>query len=217
MLVYSSRFKPIVKELLEEGWSEDYINLYCAYRAKRERTLKRNRSCYSDSTKSKVYKAEWAFEKIHGRGIQFKDYDEARSYLNRILKSKLWATLCGGDAKHVTLIEKKNVRNSATAGVCWGSRIQLDRNCGLNQYVVLHELAHACGNMHHDISFRKDLLRLVSRFMGRDKAKALLAEFRKNKLKMSRKQTVKTPEQWLASYQKMEKLRQRKLPSARIA
>ena len=61
MLVYSSRFKPIVKELLEEGWSEDYINLYCEYRAKRERTLKRNRSCYSDSTKSKE-KLGWKVE-----------------------------------------------------------------------------------------------------------------------------------------------------------
>lgn len=213
-MIYSSRDRELVQRLQSEDWSDDMINRYCDYKRNRERTLNRNRSCYSDSTKTKVYKAEWAFEKIHGRGIQFKDYDEARSYLKRVLKSKLWATLCGGDAIHVTLIEKKNVRNSATAGVSWGSRIQLDRNCGLNQYVLLHELAHSCGNMHHDIQFRKDLLRLVSRFMGRDKAKALLEQFRKSKLKMSRKQTVKTPEQWLASYQKMENLRQRKLPSA---
>ena len=96
----------------------------------------------------------------------------------------------------------------------YGGRVQLDRNYGLNQYVLLHELAHECGNRHHDIQFRKDLIRLVSRFMGRAQAKCLLGEFRKKKLKMSRKQNIKTPEQWLAGYLKMEGLRQRKLPSA---
>lgn len=217
MLVYETRFKSIVRELEDAGWSDNKITMYLKYRSKREKTLKSNRSCYSDSTKSKVYKAEWAYEKIHGRGIQFKSYDEARSYLKRILKSKLWKDLCKGSARHVEIIEKRNVKRSATAGVSYGSRIQLDRNHGLNQYVLIHELAHSCGNMHHDIQFRKDLIRLVSRFIGRVQAKALLAEFRKSGLKMSRKQTVKTPEQWLESYNRMEKLRQRKLPSARIA
>ena len=146
MLVYETRFKPIVRELEAAGWSDNKITMYLKYRSKREKTLKSNRSCYSDSTKSKVYKAEWAYEKIHGRGIQFKSYDEARSYLKRILKSKLWKDLCKGGARgslNVEIIEKRNVRRSATAGVSYGSRIQLDRNHGLNQYVLIHELAHS--------------------------------------------------------------------------
>jgi|MDSZ01.2.fsa_nt_gb hypothetical protein len=213
-MMYSTCDAHYVDELRSEGWEDSMIQKYLDYRRKRSSTLKRNRSCYSDSTKSKVYSAEWAFQKIHGTGIQFKDYGEARSYLKRVLKSKLWKDLCKGHPRHVDIIEKRNVKRAATAGVSYGGRVQLDRNYGLNQYVLLHELAHECGNRHHDIQFRKDLIRLVSRFMGRAQAKCLLGEFRKKKLKMSRKQNIKTPEQWLAGYLKMEGLRQRKLPSA---
>ena len=61
--------------------------------------------------------------------------------------------------------------------------------------------------MHHDVSFRVTLVKLVSRFLGTDMAKELKKQFRKNKLKMSVGQTIKSPLQWLESYKRMEAMR----------
>jgi len=80
----------------------------------------------------------------------------------------------------------------------------------MNEYVLLHELAHSSGNMHHDISFRKDLLRLVSRFIGRDAAKILKEEFKNAGLKMSRKASILDPVEWNRRQERLVILRSKK-------
>ena len=79
-----------------------------------------------------------------------------------------------------------------------------EQNC---EYTVIHEFAHLCGNMHHDIGFRRDVIKLASRFMGTAFAKILKAEFKKAKLKVTVPQNIKSPEKWLEDYKKMAALR----------
>ena len=88
-----------------------------------------------------------------------------------------------------------------------GGRIRLQPSCGMNKWVVLHELAHTIGHMHHDVPFRQALLKLISRFLGVEVAKELKRQFRKNKVKMTVSQTIKSPEKWLQDYNKMTALR----------
>ena len=65
-----------------------------------------------------------------------------------------------------------------------------------------------CGARHHDVRFRQILVKLVSRFMGRDMAKKLKQEFRNVGLKMSQTSTIKSPQKWLEDYYRMQRLRE---------
>ena len=194
----------------------DLAHKYMDYVRKKERTKKTGRTAYKDSSQSKVYSAEFKFTKEFlasgGSLIQFKDYNDAEKYLKRVLRSKLWENLTKSKGhKEVRLMPKKDMGyKSRTAGVSWGRTIQLCPRDGLNQYVLLHELAHSAGNMHHDVPFRQDLVKLISRFVGRDAAKLLKAKFREAGLKMSTKSTIKTPQEWYTSYIKMNELRNRR-------
>lgn len=212
MLVYRTSQSDLVKELQSKDWSNSLIQKYLDYQTKREHTIERGRAAFKDSERSKLYKAEWAWAREmikHGLTCQgFDNYDEARKRLNQILKSKLWAELTKTKGhRSVSLIHKKNVANAATSGVSWGHTIQLDPNCGMNEMTLIHELAHSAGNMHHGLNFRLDHVKLVSRFMGREHAKLLKKSYRSHGLKMNMKTKVKTPDEWLASYNKMMEIR----------
>lgn len=187
----------------------DTATKYSVYIQKKLRAKKYGRTAYKDSTKTKVYESEWAFQK-QVKIKKFADYNEARKYMKNILKSKTWeSVVTSRGCSDPFLIEKKKVSNERTAGVSWGHKIQLSSQCGLDQYTLLHELAHSAGYMHHDVSFRQCLLKLVSRFMGREAAKILKTEFKKNGLKMTLKNKIMTPEQWYESYIKMKRLREK--------
>jgi len=200
-MMYRANDKPIIDELREQGWEDHIIEKYLDYKRKRETTVRRGRTAYKDSTQSKVYASESKYRRKYGNGTRFKSIEECEKYVKRVTKSKLWKELA--NSKHISVSKNKCRR---WAGRAWGSHIDLAPS-GYNQYTILHELAHCSGNMHHDISFRRDLVRLISRFVGREQAKYLKQCFLKDGLKMSLKQSVKTPEQWLASYNKMAIMR----------
>jgi hypothetical protein len=77
----------------------------------------------------------------------------------------------------------------------------------MNKWVVLHELAHTAGHMHHDVPFRQTLVKLISRFLGTEVAKELKRQFRARKVKMTVSQVIMSPEKWLDNYNKMAALR----------
>ena len=208
-MIYRSCDKPYVEMCRGYGWDNDTIQKYLDYRLKRSMTVQRGRTAFKDSNQSKVYSAEFKYHKVHGYGSKYKTIEECEKYVKRVTKSKLWAELCGGDRKVIT-VDSFNARR--WAGMTYGSHINLSVS-GYNQYVILHELAHCCGNMHHDVSFRRDLVRLVSRFLGREQAKTLKQCFLSDGLKMTIKNKIKSPSEWLASYNKMAAMRA-KLPSA---
>ena len=95
----------------------------------------------------------------------------------------------------------------ATAGQAtgYGHMRLAETNC---PYTIIHEFAHLCGNMHHDIGFRRDVIKLSSRFLGTEFAKMLKGQFKKAKLKVTVSQHIMTPEKWIESVMRMEKIRE---------
>lgn len=193
---------------LAAGLGPELSNKYAEYVAKRDRKIRTGRVAKKDSSKTRVYNAEWKFEKVFP-GKKLADVTEARKFAEKVVKSKTWTKIT--DSRIVPVIEmKKDMGNySATAGVAYGyGLIKLCPRHGLNTYVILHELAHSAGYMHHDLPFRKALITLVSRFMGLEAAKYLKQCFKEQGLKMIVKKTkLLGPLEWLEKYNKMEAMR----------
>ena len=85
--------------------------------------------------------------------------------------------------------------------------ITLDTKVGMNEYTVIHELAHCVGHWHHGRSFRQALLKLVSRFRGRATASFLKDEFKAGTLACGYGGKPLTFEKWVESKNRMEKMR----------
>lgn len=199
-----------VDNLRAEGWDNESIIKYGQYVSRRTLVVNTGRSCFRDSDKTKVYSAESSFlsmlPKLGKKNIEFQSYEEAEKYKNRILASKTWQKV--SKRKNVTLIKKRDMGSrTASAGSSWGGKIQLCPRTGLNQYVLIHELTHSAGHMHHDVGFRQCLVKLVSRFMGADAGKMLKDSFKEKKLKMYRHSVVMAPEQWKALLYRAAKAR----------
>jgi hypothetical protein len=84
----------------------------------------------------------------------------------------------------------------------------------MNQYVLLHEMAHCAGNMHHDTQFRIDLLKLVSRFIGKEQAEYLKSCFKEKKLKIKINTNVMNPDAWMKMNKRMEMARDKRVDMA---
>jgi hypothetical protein len=189
----------------QKGLTEKAAIQYAEYVAKKKRIKETGQSARKDSSKTKVYEAEWKFEEecsdIIGPTLTEK---ETVSYVRRIVKSKLWKDLTGG--KNISVSFYKNLSNPTTAGMAFGSSIKLAPQC-VTKYIILHELTHCAGFMHHDVAFRKCLLKMVSRFLGREPSNVLKKKFKASGLKMSRKTTILSPTEWVKAKEKMARLR----------
>lgn len=217
MLCYNSDQRPVVKALQGENWDNEEIQKYLDYLNKKQTLINtgRKHGHYSrDSDRSKVYKAEFKYERTYGRGLEFANIAMAQKYCDKILASATWKKMSKGRVSENLAISLGTMRGSRIAGRAWGHHIELnttrgldDLPIGLNQYVLLHELAHSVGNMHHDTEFRIDLLKLVSRFIGKEQATYLKKCFKEKKLKLSINRKVMAPEQWRKMSQRMSKAR----------
>ena len=192
-----------VTECKSLGMDADEIFKYETYWLKKLRPHRTGKIASIDSEKQRVYNAEWAFQKKVDIK-QFKDIREAEKRMKQITSSKLWSDLNG----RATSLEHTGRLKRYAGMAYWTGKIKL-ANSGLDEYTLLHELAHQTPNaMHHGVQFRINLVRLVSRFMGTHAAKELKTSFKKKKLKMSMPQP-RSPESWYKSYKRMEKLRER--------
>lgn len=196
--------------------------LYNLYLQKHE--AKQNKGAAGkDSERLKTYKAEWAFTSANGYGIQFDTIEQAQKYIDKVTKSKTYTKLwldayqSRKDKDYGAIIRgtqvsvaSKSRSGSGYAGLAYvhDNHIVLDTKTGMNEYTVLHELAHCIGHMHHGRSFRKDLLKLVARFIGGDASKALKAEFKKAKLACGEPRKPMSFDQWVAAKNKMKKIRE---------
>ena len=190
-----------VAECKNLGMDADEIFKYETYWLKKLRPHRTGKTASIDSEKQKVYSAEWAFQdKVDIK--QFKDIREAEKRMKQITSSKLWSDLNG----RATSLEHTGRMKRYAGMAYWTGKIKL-ANSGLDEYTLLHELAHQTPNaMHHGVQFRINLVRLVSRFMGTHAAKELKTSFKKKKLKMSMPQP-RSPESWFKSYKRMEQIR----------
>ena len=210
--------------------SHDYANKYANYWSKKQKTIKSGKSSFRDSGRQKTYNAEFKAIREYKnitleeskRGVdeekrkaQFKtlNWKQTQKYFNKIAKSKTYQKLCenrigsNGGHKNPTVIKK--VFRGATAGrACWNGVMELqENNC---PYTIIHEFAHLCGNMHHDIGFRRDVIKLSSMFLGQEFARQLKKNFKDAKLKVTTGNHIMSPEQWIASVMRMEKIRESK-------
>lgn len=182
------------------GYNTDKIE-YQTYLIRHEQ--KQNKGLSGpDTEKTKTYKAEWAFQ---GKYKDIKDFGnivEAQKYAAKVCKSKTWKKLFlekGRKVSEIQVVQKQRSTGRGTAGWASGRKVTLDQLCGLDEYTLLHEMAHCLGNWHHGRQFRRDLLKLVSRFMGTDAAKALKAEFKERKLACGEPRKPMEFETWRAA------------------
>ena len=185
----------------------DYDNAvqYAQYVEKKTQQKKTGRTANKDSSKSKVYQAEWKFQAVYDQDAPLTEI-EAIKFVGRITKSKLWKELANGKEIYVEMMKDMG-HHAAVAGRAYGTRIKLAPRHA-TKYTILHELAHCAGCMHHDVTFRQKLVKLVSRFMGVEPAKQLKTEFKKAGLKMSVRSKILSPTEWLEAKNKMKKLRE---------
>jgi hypothetical protein len=188
----------------------DLAMKYADYFSKKQKAIKTGRlqNSYVDSGRNKVYKSEWATEAKFPEVKKSMTEKEITKFFKRVVKSKTYQTLSEKGNSNPKLEFMKTVNyNARIAGQATYGKIRLQPSCGMNKWVVLHELAHTAGHMHHDVPFRQTLVKLISRFLGVEVAKELKRQFRKNKVKMTVSQVIMSPEKWLDNYNKMAALR----------
>jgi len=186
--------------------------LYNAYLIKHKE--KQNRGAITkDSERKKTYEAEWAFAR-QVKIPRFESVDQAQKFVTKVCKSttykKLWEENDRWDKwlMNVDVKQKQTGHGRRTAAFTNGRSITVDPLVGLDAYTMLHELAHCAGNMHHGRSFRKQLLKLVSRFLGTEPAKILKSEFRTRKLACGEARKPLSFEKWVVAKNKMQKIRE---------
>ena len=169
-----------------------------------------------DSERSKTYAAEHAFIRKF-KVKQFKSLKEAQKRAKQIYETKKWQKVWQLERntdrvtstlqrQPVVVLKERNT-GRGTAGWTDGRTVTLDSHAGLDEYTLLHELAHCLGHMHHGRSFRRALLELVGAFIGSEAKKTLKAEFKKRKLACGKASKPMNIEQWRFAKQRMENIR----------
>jgi len=199
--------------------SHEYANKYANYWSKKQKVIKTGKANFKDAGRQKTYNAEFAaiaeYRNKYPNDVKFKrlDWKQTQKYFKKIVKSKTYKDICTKqDASRpgvgMPTLEKAHFRGRTAGQATWyGSMRLAETNC---PYTIVHEFAHLCGNMHHDIGFRRDVIKLSSRFLGTEFAKMLKGQFKKSKLKVTVSQHIMTPEKWIESVMRMEKIRMEK-------
>ena len=174
----------------------DSSDPYHQYLLKHKRKHGMARFTNRDTESGKLYKAEWAIESLlkkHPKNTQFDTIEDCEKVLKRILKSNTWAKLT---KRRNIYVGFKSRNGRGFAGRAFGGYIELDRKNGNSLYVLLHELVHEAGAMHHGRTFRNNLLALVGAFLGSDIKHALRKEFKKRNLKVGKAPKPLSRESW---------------------
>jgi len=187
---------------------------YQTYLLKHEAKQNRGAKYSRDTEKTKTYRAEWAFQS-RAEIADFQDVKEAQKFAKKIYKSKTWQKLwkrsVNLDVSRIMAMSPRVVgmsrRSKTMSGYTDGNTVTLCPITGMNKYVLLHELAHCLGHMHHGRSFRQCVLSLVGAFMGAKEKKILKEEFKKKKLACGEPRKPMSYENWVASDKQMEKMR----------
>ena len=202
--------------------SHDYANKYANYWSKKQKTIKSGKANFKDSGRQKTYNAEFkALAEYRSKSKEnmldprFKtlNWKGSQKLFKKIAKSATYQKLCDNTVgsskgrKNPTL-EKAAFRGATAGQATWFGAMRLkENNC---PYTIVHEFAHLCGNMHHDIGFRRDVIKLSSMFLGKEFGNILKKCFKEAKLKITTGSHIMSPEQWIASVMRMEKIRESK-------
>ena len=200
--------------------SHEYANKYANYWSKKNKTIKSGKANFKDSGRQKTYNAEFAalaeYKKLYPNDARFKrlDWKGSQKLFKKISKSKTYYKLCDneiGSTKkdYLPTLVKKKFRGATAGRATWYGAMELqENNC---PYTIVHEFAHLCGNMHHDIGFRRDVIKLSSMFLGKEFGNILKKSFKDAKLKITTSNHILSPEEWIKSVFRMKEIRERKM------
>ena len=198
----------------------DYANKYANYYAKKQKTIKSGKANFKDSGRQKTYDAEFAalaeYRKMYPNDARFKrlDWKGSVKLFKKISKSATYKKLCANEIgstkkNYYPTIEKKKFRGATAGRATWYGAMELqENNC---PYTIIHEFAHLCGNMHHDIGFRRDVIKLSSMFLGKEFGMILKKSFKDAKLKITTGSYILPPGNWIEKVIRMEKIRESKI------
>ena len=185
------------------------------YQTYKIRSDRRDGNIYYDADQSRVYSAEHkARQEWRRNGIvmpEIKDWDQFVKRGNAILKSKKWKQLVdeyGGHYKVRFELGKNMGERTAYAGKSYGSMIRMSP-LHLDYEILLHELAHSAGNMHHGRGFRRCHIALVQRFIGKDAATILKQCYKEYNLKYSKPRKEMTPEEYERACERLREARKK--------
>lgn len=185
------------------------------YQTYKVRCDKRDGNIYYDADQSRVYRAErearkrWKDEGIES--LSFKTFDQFVKRGNAILKSKKWKQLVEEFGGHLNVrfeLGKDMGHRTAYAGKSYGSMIRMSPQF-LDFWVLLHELAHSAGNMHHGRGFRRCHIALVQRFIGKRAADIMKESYKKHGLKYSKPRREMTPEEYERACERLREARKK--------
>ena len=197
--------------------SHDYANKYANYWSKKNKTIKSGKANFRDSGRQKTYNAEFdALAKYgkmypHDARFQMLDWKGTQKLFKKISKSKTYYKLCDNEVgstkkNYLPTLEKANFRNATAGQATWYGAMRLKENN--HPYTIIHEFAHLCGNMHHDIGFRRDVIKLSSVFLGKEFGMILKKSFKDAKLKITTGSYILPPGNWIEKVIRMEKIRE---------
>lgn len=156
---------------------------------------------HKDSDKNKTYRCEWKTERKYPWITETLTKDDSQKFLKRIMKSKFWQQHGKGSVRLEFMKDMKH--RTAIAGRGSVGKIRLSPKYA-SKYVILHELVHAAGYYNHGRGFRILLLKIVSRFLGREVANDLKQNFKDAGLKISKIREPLSYDKWEERYLRLE-------------
>jgi len=191
----------------------ELIMKYDRYYDKKVHLIEKGRTTrFNDSKMNKVYAAEnHSAQKFKDQLPPLSDKEMNKAF-KRIVKSKTYQKLVEAKSQAKGHSQPSLVIKDRLNGNCQGwahpnGIIELRTN--RNLYILLHELAHTAGHMHHDVGFIQAVLKLSSRFISREFAKELKKTFKKLKIKTTISTHIKTPQEWLKDYERLSGARKK--------
>jgi len=163
---------------------------------------KQNKGAYhkKDSEKQKTYNAENVYYKTMDTKFNSTE-KELKDLHKRIVNSKTWYN--NTDNKYT----KPYLEFSNKLGGAYAGKYRIRIGSMMCKEVLIHELSHSIGNLHHGRSFRQSQVMLTGRFLGAEHKKALMKAYKEAGLSYGKARKPKSYEQWVKSYKHMQKIK----------
>ena len=181
--------------------TDDYILKEKHKQYLKEFKYKQNKGAYrkKDSEKQKTYNAEHVYYKTMGTKYNSTE-KELKDLHKRIVNSKTWFN-------NSVIKYKPKLEFSNKLGGAYASKYSIRIGGMMCKEVLIHELAHSIGNLHHGRSFRQSQVMLTGRFLGAEHKKALMKAYKEAGLSYGKARKPKSYEQWVKSYRHMQKIK----------
>lgn len=165
-----------------------------------------------DSKRSKLYRSEDILDGFSKR--KFETIPECEKYLKSIVKSQWFKKHFPSIPTDVQIHDGGGMRSAQGGGarymgVVWMALPKWARK----DWVIIHELCHTVTDVDdaaHGREYCQNYLKLIQHYLGREAARALKVEFRKNKVWYKPKRKPMTTEQRLKAIARIQRFQKKK-------